>query len=473
MTTPLATPILLISDSPPLLRSCTERLAKGGFAAEVMPGPQRPRMGAAAAGAPPAVILDASCCNPVDFISDLQTNSPAPPVIVLSSNTSLYFAVEVMRSGAADFLPLPLDGDRLIASINRCLGSSPAAAPASAITRSSAAPEFIGESRIMADVFKRIEAMAKSRAPVFITGETGTGKELAAEAIHRLGSRADKPFIALNCGAIPRDLMELEIFGHLRGSFTGAIADRSGAAGMADGGTLFLDEICEMHPDLQIKLLRFLQSGKIQRVGSAAAEPVDVRIICATNRNPAAEAEAGRFRKDLFYRLHVLALSMPALRERDGDVLVLARRLLAAYAAEEAKIFRRLSSACETALLDYCWPGNIRELQNVIRRAVVFNDAEELEADMLGLTTAAGTRPERAHLPPADAAGVTDLRRIHAAMALPASFFTRQLWQIERDVIESALSACNGSIPQAARVLGVSPSTLYRKRETWAAPSTH
>jgi two-component system repressor protein LuxO len=332
---------------------------------------------------------------------------------------------------------------------------------------------LIGVSRIMADMSKRIQAMAKSRAPVFITGETGTGKELAAEAIHRLGGRADRPFIALNCGAIPRDLMESEVFGHLKGSFTGAIADRLGAAGMADGGTLFLDEICEMHQDLQIKLLRFLQSGKIQRVGSAVAETVDVRIICATNRDPAAEVEAGRFRKDLFYRLHVLALSMPALRERDGDVLILARRLLAAYAAEEAKTFRRLSSACEAALLDYNWPGNIRELQNVIRRAVVLNDAEELEADMLGLPSASGISPARAHLPPAEADGVTDLRRIHAAMALPASFFTRQLWQIERDVIEGALSACNGSIPQAARVLGVSPSTLYRKRETWTAPSTH
>jgi two-component system, repressor protein LuxO len=336
--------------------------------------------------------------------------------------------------------------------------------------RSPPAPEFIGESRIMADVFRRIHAMAKSRAPVFITGETGTGKELAAEAIHRHGGRANGPFIALNCGAIPRDLMESEIFGHMKGSFTGAIADRSGAAGMADGGTLFLDEICEMHPDLQIKLLRFLQSGRIQRVGSAIAEAVDVRIICATNRNPTAEVEAGRFRTDLFYRLHVLSLSMPALREREGDVLILARRFLADYCAEEGKSFQRLSSSCEAALLSYGWPGNIRELQNVIRRAVVLNDAKELETDMLGLSPAFGLS---AALAPAEVNGVTDLRRIHAAMALPASFFTRELWQIERDVIEGALSACNGSVPQAARVLGVSPSTLYRKRETWTAPSRH
>ena len=471
MTTRLATPIILISDSPPLLRSCTDRLAKSGFAAEVLSGSDSSRM-LETARTRAVVILDGSCCSPLRFLSDLRANRPSPAVILLSSNTSLNFVVEVMRSGASDFLPLPLDGDRLIGSINRCLGSSPAAEPAPAMPRT-AVPELIGESRIMADISKRIQAMAKSRAPVFITGETGTGKELAAEAIHRLGNRADRPFIALNCGAIPKDLMESEIFGHLKGSFTGAIADRSGAAGMADGGTLFLDEICEMHPDLQIKLLRFLQSGKIQRVGSAIAETVDVRIVCATNRNPAAEVEAGRFREDLFYRLHVLALSMPALRERHGDVLILARRLLATCAAEEAKAFHRLSSACEAALLDYDWPGNIRELQNVIRRAVVLNDAEELEPDMLGLPAARCISPARANLPPADADSVTDLRRIHAAMALPASFFTRQLWQIERDVIEGALSACKGSIPQAARVLGVSPSTLYRKRETWTAPSRH
>jgi two-component system repressor protein LuxO len=169
----------------------------------------------------------------------------------------------------------------------------------------------------------------------------------------------------------------------------------------------------------------------------------------------------------------VLALSMPPLRARDDDVLILARRFLAAYAAEEEKSFRRLSGACEAALLDYDWPGNIREMQNVIRRAVVLNDAEALEADMLGLPAASGTPPAPPKLPQAETAGITDLKRIHAAMALPASFFTRQLWQIERDVIEGAVSACNGSIPQAARVLGVSPSTLYRKRETWGEPSRH
>ncbi|MGH6874116.1 MAG: sigma-54-dependent transcriptional regulator [Aestuariivirgaceae bacterium] len=471
MTATLPTPILLVSDSPPLVRSCTDRLARSGFAAEVLSTSGGTRI-AEAAMARPVVILDGSCYPPLAFLSDLRAAGSSPPVVVLSSNASLAFAVEVMRWGAADFLPLPFDGDRLITSITRCLGSSCAEKPAPA-GPPSVTPELIGESRAMAEVFTRIQSMAKSKAPVFITGETGTGKELAAEAIHRRGHRANKPFIPLNCGAIPRDLMESEIFGHLKGSFTGAIADRIGAAGIADGGTLFLDEICEMHPDLQIKLLRFLQSGRIQRVGSAAAEPVDVRIICATNRDPAEEVVAGRFRKDLFYRLHVLALTMPALRERDGDVLILARRFLAAYAAEEAKTLSRLSSTCEAALLAYGWPGNIRELQNVIRRAVVLNDAEELEADMLGFPPACGIPQGISALPRPDADGITDLRRIHAAMALPASFFTRQLWQIEREVIEGALSACNGSIPQAARILGVSPSTLYRKRETWDAPSKH
>jgi DNA-binding NtrC family response regulator len=181
--------------------------------------------------------------------------------------------------------------------------------------------------------------------------------------------------------------------------------------------------------------------------------------------------EAGRFRKDLFYRLHVLPLALPPLRERGADIVVLARHFLTAYAKEEGKAFNRLSPQCETALLSHSWPGNIRELQNVIRRAVVLNDSQELDAAMLGLESFA--IPEAPQNSPPTAPGTSDLRRIHAAMALPASFFTRELWQIERDVIEGALSACDGSIPKAARILGVSPSTLYRKRDTWSAPSRH
>ena len=330
---------------------------------------------------------------------------------------------------------------------------------------------MIGESPAMREVFKRIKAVANSRAPVFITGETGTGKELCAAAIHAFGGRANGPFIALNCGAIPRDLVESEIFGHLKGSFTGAIADRPGAAALADGGTLFLDEICEMDTGQQIKLLRFLQTGKIQPVGSALARNVDVRIICATNRNPHDEVRSGRFREDLYFRLHVLAITMPPLRERGNDTLTLASHFLATFAAEERKSFRRLGGNAQMLLLAHGWPGNVRELQNVIRQAVVLHDGEELDAQMLSLASPASPLP--AGVVDHDLISVSGLRRIHAVMNLPPSFFTRELWRIERDVIEETVSACGGSLPKAARVLGVSPSTLYRKRDSWDAPNKH
>lgn len=327
---------------------------------------------------------------------------------------------------------------------------------------------MIGESAPMLEIFARIRMMAKSSAPVFIGGETGTGKEVAAAAIHTLSGRKG-PFIAVNCGSIPRELVESELFGHRKGSFTGAVADRKGAAAFAHGGTLFLDEICEMEVDQQIKLLRFVQSGSIQPVGSARSEKVDVRILCATNRDPLREVSLGRFRQDLYFRLHVLSLKMPPLRQRGGDILLLARHFLAAAAAEEGKRFLKLSQESEALLLAYHWPGNVRELESCIRQAVVLHDSETLSASMLSLPAAAlpGLRIEP------EAMGVAGLRRTHAAMDILPAFLGRELWRIERDVIEATLAAVGGSVPKAAKLLGVSPSTLYRKREGWEVPNQH
>jgi two-component system repressor protein LuxO len=314
---------------------------------------------------------------------------------------------------------------------------------------------FVGSSEPMRQVYTRIRSVAPSRATVFITGESGTGKELAAEAVHALSPRAKGPFIAINCGAIPRDLMDSEIFGHLKGSFTGAISSRDGAAKLAHRGTLFLDEVCEMDFALQTKLLRFLQTGVIRRIGATATETVDVRVVCATNKSPAEEVRSGRFREDLFYRLHVLPLDLPPLRQRGEDILPIARHFLALYAEEEGKRFRQFSEAAETALLGYGWPGNVRELQNAVRQAVVLNDGEILEADMLPALGVAA--PE--FVAERDGAWLPDDR-----LAGP---FAGELWRIEKHAIESAIAACRGSIPQAARLLGVSPSTIYRKREAW------
>jgi DNA-binding NtrC family response regulator len=331
----------------------------------------------------------------------------------------------------------------------------------------------------MRQIYGMIRSIGRSTATVFITGESGTGKEIAAHAIHRQSVRRDRPFVPINCAAIPRDLLESEVFGHLKGSFTGAIADKPGAAAAADGGTLFLDEVCEMDLALQTKLLRFLQTSMIQPVGAVEPRKVDVRIVCATNRDPAAEVQAGRFREDLFYRLHVVPIVMPPLRERGEDVIEIAELLLVRFAREEGKSFRRLSPAARAALSGYPWPGNVRQLENVLRRAIVLHDGEEIGLDMLPATILAcgeeaggGLRqrmnivasgrtadlvPGRASPEPDDLALRDTLRGLVGAT----------LADLEREFIEATIIECKGSIPRAARLLDVSPSTLYRKREAW------
>jgi two-component system repressor protein LuxO len=325
----------------------------------------------------------------------------------------------------------------------------------------------------MRAVTRMVRDVGRSTATVFITGESGTGKELCAQAIHAVSRRSDGPFIPLNCGAIPRDLLESEVFGHLKGSFTGAISDKKGAAAAADGGTLFLDEICEMDLSLQTKLLRFLQTSMIQPVGATRPQRVDVRILCATNRDPAAEVQAGRFRQDLFYRLHVVPIHLPPLRDRGADVIEIARRFLTEYARSEGKRFKRFDAFAEQALMAHAWPGNVRELQNVVRNIVVLNNGDIVTAHMLppgigrvaasdftsGAIAAAADPPPAQRTPPALSDHITD-----AVRALVGS----RLADVEREFIEETIHSCGGSIPKAARVLDVSPSTLYRKRQAWS-----
>ncbi len=370
-------------------------------------------------------------------------------VIVVTANASIGKAVEAVREGAADYLVKPVARERLIEAVNVVLRSPRRRAPRSDRRDLDGFFGLIGESEPMQRAYRTILAVAQSKAPVFITGETGTGKELCAAAIHGSGPRAKGPYVAINCAAIPRELMESEIFGHVKGSFTGAFADRDGAASLADGGTLFLDEVCELDPSLQTKLLRFLQTGAIQRVGSTVIERVDIRVVCATNRIPLEEVRKGRFREDLYYRLHVLPVHLPPLRDRGGDVLAIARSFLARFAAEEQKPFERFSEEAVAALLDHPWPGNVRELQNAVRQAVVLNEGSVVTREMLGLL-------------PSEVPG-------RSAPAAEEAFVAQELWRIEKRAIETAIAACGGSVPQAAKILGVSPSTLYRKREAWAA----
>jgi two-component system, repressor protein LuxO len=386
------------------------------------------------------------------------------PVIVATADASLSRAIEAMRIGAFDFLVKPIAASRLLAVLGSALelgGRDAAGAPAPAATPvATRTGLFIGSSPRMEDVYRQIECVANSRATVFITGESGTGKEVCAQAIHQSSSRATGPFVAINCGAIPENLLESEIFGHLKGSFTGAVSDRIGAAQAAHKGTLFLDEICEMPLALQVKLLRFLQTGTVQRVGSNRIEDVDVRIVCATNRDPAREVAQGRFREDLYYRLAVVPLAMPPLRDRPGDVAVLANEFLQRFAREEGKTFAALTPMVLAALDRHEWPGNVRELQNVMRRAAVLNPGPDLplSALALGPTTARDAAPATPASPGAEAVDTPALARMLAGLSLD---------EIERIAIEAAISAAGGSLPAAARALGLSPSTLYRKRERW------
>ena len=237
----------------------------------------------------------------------------------------------------------------------------------------------------MLAVYKMIRNVANSNATVFITGDSGTGKEVTAQAIHKVSHRRMSPFVALNCAALPEHLIESEIFGHVKGAFTGAHEFRKGAIGQAAGGTLFLDEICEMDINLQAKLLRFLQTGLVKRVGCGWTEAVDVRIICATNRNPIIEVNEKRFREDLFYRLDVLSIELPTLSSRGRDVILLANSFLKSYAAEEGNQFIGICIDAEKLLMEHHWPGNVRELQNMIRKAVVIHNGTELELDMLSI----------------------------------------------------------------------------------------
>ena len=383
-------------------------------------------------------------------------------VIVITGHSSVDVAVDMMRSGADDFLEKPVSASRLKTSVKNLLER---ARLQSLLDNYQDTFErknyhgFIGSSLAMQAVYRIIDAAAPSKATVFITGESGTGKEVCAEAIHAQGPRSKKPFVALNCGAIPHDLMESEIFGHTKGSFTGAVSDRQGAASQADGGSLFLDETCEMGLDLQTKLLRFIQTGTFKKVGSNKLETVDVRFICATNRNPLDDVASGRFREDLYYRLNVLPLQLPALRERGSDIIEIASYFLIEYAQEEKKSFISFSAEVKELFVHhYDWPGNVRQLQNIIRNIVVLHNdkvvaLEHLPAPINSLDTTIITKNKTIN---------TDNVNNHE-LDKPI----KTLAEVEREAIENTINFCNGNIPKAAALLDVSPSTIYRKKQSW------
>ncbi len=303
---------------------------------------------------PAAILLDLKLpdADGLDILRGLRERGSNTPVVVITAHGSMQTAIEAMRAGATDFLVKPFQAERLKVTLNNALERQALMTVVKTYREEIDRHHFqgfIGSSLKMQAVYRAIESAASSKATVFLTGESGTGKEVAAKAIHDLSGRPGA-FIPLNCGAIPKDLMESEIFGHVKGAFTGALAEREGAARQAHGGTFFLDEICEMDLQLQTKLLRFLQTGQFTKVGGGTMEEVDVRIVCATNRDPRIEVQEGRFREDLFYRLHVIPIELPPLRQRGNDILEIAETFFQQFSEQEGKPFEALGDSAQTAL---------------------------------------------------------------------------------------------------------------------------
>ena len=378
-------------------------------------------------------------------------------VIALSTGSSVSCAVDTMRAGAHDYMTKPINARAFESRISE-LGQRHGHARALSSYEKPGQPQFegfIGASAQMKEIYQQIERIAPSSAPVFITGESGSGKEVCAQALHQRSPRADKPFIAINCSAIPHDLMEGEIFGVTKGAYTGADKNRAGAAEMAEGGILFLDEIGELDLALQAKLLRFLQTGTITRVGETRSRRVDVRIICATNCNPMQLISEKKFREDLFYRLHVLPIHLPPLRQRPCDILPLANAFLSLYAQEENKSFSGFSTDTANLIVSREWPGNVRQLQNIIRRMVVMFEGPEISTSML---SAADIETRHINM------GASKGRDTHEPTKVRA---IEPMWKQEQKIIENALDRYNGNISLAAAALEISPSTIYRKKQAW------
>ena len=405
--------------------------------------------------APAAIVLFLEGAN-LNIASDLfdiiKRHDDNLPLIVVAQSKTLEHAVAMMKAGAYDYFSLPIDKEKLkhaITNAVRLYGLTKRVfLLESQIGWQEGLDDIIGISPQMREIFNVVRTVAKSNATVLVLGESGTGKELVAKAIHRHSSRCQRTFLDINCGAIPRELLENEMFGHERGAYTGADRRYIGSFERAHGGTIFLDEISEMDPSLQVKLLRFLQERNFMRVGGTESISVDVRIITATNRDLGHLAQEGRFREDLYYRLNVVPICLPPLRERKEDIPILAKCFLEKMARKNEKIFLDFAPQVMEAFLTYDWPGNVRELENAIERIVVLNN---------------DTRVKVSHLPPV----IRETTKKMPSYHLEAPSFEEQkvipLELVEKYAIESALRLCLGNVSETARKLKIGQATLYRK----------
>jgi DNA-binding NtrC family response regulator len=389
--------------------------------------------------------------NGLEFLAELEERGDAPPVLVLTATRTVATAVEAMKRGAADYVTKPFEADALRIKIRHLLEHRALAREVVRLTdeldQRIRIGDLIGRSDCMREVFRTIERVARSTATVLIRGESGTGKELAARAIHDLGPRASGPFVAVNCAAIPGNLMESELFGHERGAFTDARERRIGKFEAAGEGTLFLDEIAELALPLQAKLLRSLQDGVIERVGGVQPIKVDARIVAATNRNLENEVGEGRFRDDLYYRINVVPLELPPLRDRRDDVRLLAERFLARSRERAGLGPARFTREALAALERYHWPGNVRELENALERAVALSDGDLVDVADL---------PENI-----DRAGRTESLR--EALRSGGIAFEETVAAFEQDILREALDRCDWNQTRAAEQLGITRRLLKLK----------
>jgi DNA-binding NtrC family response regulator len=445
--------ILVVDDEVNARTALAELLRDEGFDVETAADAFK-ALGKYEAFAPHIVITDLKMpgMDGIELVQKLRAMEDPPAVIVMTAFGAVASAVDAMRAGAAEYLTKPINFDELLVVVDKVMEHielKRETRQLRARLRDRVAPNnIIGSSPPMQRVFEIVDQVAPSKATVLITGESGTGKELVANAIHQRSPRAAGPFVKLHCAALAETLLESELFGHERGAFTGAMARKDGRFSIADGGTLFLDEIGEISPSVQVKLLRFLQEHEFERVGGTQTIRVDVRVIAATNRNLVEEVKAGRFREDLFYRLNVVTLDMPPLRDRKTDIPALGKFFLDRYSRDNNKQIESFAPQTMELLMSYDWPGNVRELENAIERAVVLTNARVVEPR---------------HLPP----NVRPMLTPAGMPPIPGS----TLAEIEKYAILETLKATGGSTSKAAEILGISVRTIqYRLHDYNAAP---
>jgi DNA-binding NtrC family response regulator len=489
---------VLIVDDDPVQRRLLENMAQkfgytamtaesGEQAVRLLTGADAPRID--------CMVLDLVMpdLDGLGVLARLREAGSAIPVIVQTAHGGIDNVISAMRAGAVDFVVKPASAERLQVSIRNALSTSALAGELQRMKRSQSGTltfrDIVTRSAAMRPVLRNAEKAASSSIPVLIEGESGVGKEIIARAIHGSGERRAKPFVAVNCGAIPDNLVESILFGHEKGAFTGATEQHAGKFVEASGGTLFLDEVGELPPAAQVKLLRAVQEGEVEPVGGRKPVKVDVRLVSATNRDLIADVKAGRFREDLFYRLHVFPISVPPLRERPEDVTDLARHFLARFGAEEGKAIRAITSEALALLSAYRWPGNVRQLENAVFRAVVLSEGPAIGAAEFP-QIAAPVSGSGAAQPDSD---MPVIEHAPALVAIPEPFHmephisdthmapdfgpgmmtlldsngqVRPIEDIESDVIRFAINHYRGQMSEVARRLRIGRSTLYRKLES-------